>query len=78
MKKNGKKERFLLKCLCMSKKNCTFATKIAKTTETMAQETLNSLITRAEEGVAEIQRGECYTNEEVFRRMIQRISYSKN
>ena len=44
----------------------------------MAQETLNSLITRAEEGVAEIQRGECYTNEEVFRRMIQRISYSKN
>ena len=44
----------------------------------MAQETLNSLITRAEEGVAEIQRGECYTNEEVLRRMIQRISYSKN
>ena len=112
MKKIGKKERFLLKCLCMSKKNCTFATEIAKTTETMAQETLNSLIqvmftlslaeqrrvieamqanvqklsaqeinesvrqqliAGAEEGIAEIERGECFTNEEVLDRMNQRI-----
>ena len=58
----------------MSKKNCTFATKIAKTTEIMAQETLNSLIARVEEGVAEIERGEFYSNEEVLNRMIQRVA----
>ena len=58
----------------MSKKNCTFATQIAKTTEIMAQETLNSLIARVEEGVAEIERGEFYSNEEVLNRMIQRVA----
>lgn len=31
------------------------------------------LIASAEEGVAEIERGECYTNEEVLERMNQRI-----
>ena len=31
------------------------------------------LIASAEEGVAEIERGECYTNDEVFERMNQRV-----
>ena len=102
----------MLKNLCMSKKNCTFASQIAKTVETMAQETLNSLIqvmftlslseqkrviaamqenvqrlsnqlveesirkqliASAEAGVAEIERGECYTNKEVLERMNERV-----
>ena len=33
------------------------------------------LIANAEEGVAEIQRGECYTNDEVLERMNQRLEH---
>ncbi len=33
------------------------------------------LIASAEEGIAEIQRGECYTNDEVLERMNQRVEH---
>ena len=34
------------------------------------------LIASAEEGIAEIERGECYTNEEVLERMNERLERS--
>ena len=34
------------------------------------------LIASAEEGIAEIDRGECYTNEEVLERMNERLDHS--
>ena len=33
------------------------------------------LIASAEEGIAEIQRGECFTNDEVFDKMNQRLEH---